>query len=451
MELSNLATSAATAHHDNDNLKNNDSQYEEEEDYGGESSKMEGVDVDEQHGHQGSAIMISHDDDDVEDGGKIRDDDDIDIEAAKYGEYNSNNYDDSNYTDEDDDYSDDDQEGISLLPLSSSSSKQRHRVPSSRDEEQSSSINRWKCMLYYHWFGGNSNSNQNNDRPLVCSIGSPQGGYSTQIVLLDSNGTKLVKFVLVVVGCILIVHYYAIIMGDKHDHTYNLQQMILYDGNHIALDLIVFFFVGRLYEQDDVDTCIWSGPVILSALIQSWAATHLESLRHSITPKEIHCDWGGGMWLLIIVASLLLVVIVAAHAFEAIRQGIGVRKLVELVLMLVVFLVPYTGNTFFHLHHWYYAWLFGMHFNLDVWWSRLIMSIMVGVYVNGIAIFGRDPIMTCAVSLYQSQNQQCPYLMNDAVTAGEMGAGSSNYTLDDLAHAMGNDWEDTGCNTTDIP
>lgn len=122
--------------------------------------------------------------------------------------------------------------------------------------------------------------------------------------------------------------------------------------------------------------------------------------------------------------------------------------MMELMLILVVFLVPYMGNSFFHLHHWYYAWLFGMHANLDVWWSRLTMSLLWGVYVNGVAIFGRDPIMTCAVTLYQSQNQQCPYLMEQAITAGEMGDGESNYTLATMAHDLGNDWQDGGCNAT---
>jgi len=106
----------------------------------------------------------------------------------------------------------------------------------------------------------------------------------------------------------------------------------------------------------------------------------------------------------------------------------------------VIFVVPFVGNQFFHLHHWYYSWIVGMHCNLYsswtglnnnrddtdnninnnnnsrpvssncCWWSRLCMSIFWGIYINGIGIFGRDPTMTCAVTLYQSQNQQCPYI-----------------------------------------
>jgi hypothetical protein len=64
-----------------------------------------------------------------------------------------------------------------------------------------------------------------------------------------------------------------------------------------------------------------------------------------------------------------------------------------------------------------------MHANLHVWWSRLTMSLLWGIYINGIAVFGRDPILTCAVSLYQSQSrQECPYVIG-------------NYTQDWLENA----------------
>ena len=88
---------------------------------------------------------------------------------------------------------------------------------------------------------------------------------------------------------------------------------------------------------------------------------------------------------------------------------------------------------FLHLHHWYYAWILGMHANLNVWWSRLTMAFFWGIYINGIAIFGRDPIMTCAITLYQSQNQLCPYTPS-----------SEEYTLETLFGAIASDPQDCG-------
>jgi hypothetical protein len=34
-----------------------------------------------------------------------------------------------------------------------------------------------------------------------------------------------------------------------------------------------------------------------------------------------------------------------------------------------------------------------MHFNFDVWWSRVV-GLVLGCYINGIAVYGRDPVLT---------------------------------------------------------
>jgi hypothetical protein len=205
--------------------------------------------------------------------------------------------------------------------------------------------------------------------------------------------------------------------------------MVLYDGNHIVLDIVVFFVVGRLHQQASIDTVMWTLPALFSAVALSSGASNLPALHHSLTSYEIHCTWGWQMWALVFLGAVPLIGgLVGAHFVYAIRQGFGTRKLVELVLSLTLFLAPYASSDFFHLHHWYYAWILGMHANLDVWWSRLTMGILWGIYINGIAIFGRDPVMTCAVTLYQSQNQQCPYLV------------SENYTLEVLSTSTSTSW-----------
>jgi uncharacterized protein (DUF697 family) len=217
--------------------------------------------------------------------------------------------------------------------------------------------------------------------------------------------------------------------------------MVLYDGNHIVLDIVVFFCVGRLYQQDSVDSLAWTLPVLGSAIALSSGATNLPALHHSITSYEMHCLWGWQMWALIALGALpLFGGVVGAHFVYAFRQGLGMRKLVELVLSLMIFLMPYASSSFFHLHHWYYAWLFGMHANLNIWWSRLTMGILWGIYINGIAIFGRDPIMTCAVTLYQSQNQQCPYVDS-----------SEDYTLEALSANFATDWLNCSTGLEDVP
>ena len=206
--------------------------------------------------------------------------------------------------------------------------------------------------------------------------------------------------------------------------------MILFDGNHIALDLMVFFVVGRLYESSiptAVDSWAWIVPSVGSALAQSWIASHSNSLHHSITAYEMHCTWTWQFRALLMLGALpTIVALVTMHLVYAARQKALLQKLLELLCSFLIFLAPYLSNPFFHLHHWYYAWILGMHANLhSVWWSRWTMKLLFGIYLNGIAIFGRDPIMSCAVTLYQSQNQHCPYLETT-----KNGTGSMNYTLE---------------------
>lgn len=206
--------------------------------------------------------------------------------------------------------------------------------------------------------------------------------------------------------------------------------MVLFDGNHIALDLVVFFVVGRLYESSSVDSMGWIIPSLGSAIVLSLIASRANTLHHSITAYEIHCTWTWQFWAVILCGAFPCIVgLITLHLVHAAKQQVLLQKFLELLIAFLIFFAPYITSSFFHLHHWYYAWALGMHANAkDVWWSRLTMSTLFGVYLNGIAIFGRDPVMTCAVTLYQSQNQQCPYL------------GDENYTLDALSSLNEPNW-----------
>lgn len=193
--------------------------------------------------------------------------------------------------------------------------------------------------------------------------------------------------------------------------------MVLFDGNHIVLDMVVFFVVGRLYETPSIDSFSWMVPSIGAAITLSLLASNSDSLHHSLTAYEMHCTWTWQFWAVLIFGALPTIVgLVVAHLVYAARRQSVLQKLLELALGFSIFLMPYASNSFFHLHHWYYAWTLGMHANANNWWSRLTMCMMWGIYLNGIAMFGRDPVMTCAVTLYQSQNQQCPFLIDQSIT-----------------------------------
>jgi hypothetical protein len=90
--------------------------------------------------------------------------------------------------------------------------------------------------------------------------------------------------------------------------------MLLFDSSHIALDIIVFFFVGRLHQRSGVDSLTWCLPVIVAATIQLSGATNLPAVDHSITPYEIHCLWKWQTWTLMVLGAVpLLLGLVFVH------------------------------------------------------------------------------------------------------------------------------------------
>ena len=222
--------------------------------------------------------------------------------------------------------------------------------------------------------------------------------------------------------------------------------MVLYDGNLIVLDIIVFYVFGRLYTKRGVDHFGWIVPVVMGSSILLSGATRFPALRHTLTAYDIHCLWGWEMWFVVlgIVIPIIIFLVVKHVHYAYVKKQCLTRKLVEIAITLCIWLVPYMNHPFFHLHHWYYAWLLGMHCNFNVWWSKLTMSILWGMYIHGIAVWGRDPILTCAESLYRSQNGQCPFLIPD-----------SNYTtlleasITISSDSDGGSWATT-CNETNV-
>ena len=319
--------------------------------------------------------------------------------------------------------SDDDYEQIQRYRIDYRKQRQKQKQ---RQNSESSIKSLISNILQYHLLGSDgpwmkktdySNNNKQSQQPPLQS----------QQIVLDSTTIKFLKFIVVSMLCLLFVHTYVRVVDDKLDETYGITQMILYDSNLIILDLIVFFVIGRLYEHDrSVDTLSWIGPVLCSAIFQSYGATHFTSVSYSVTIQQIICDWTWQMWTLVLLSILFILMVVIRHITESYKRGIGVRKLIEVLSTITIFIVPYLFTpTFFHLHHWYYSWLIGMNCNLNTWWSKLCMCFFFGLYVNGVAIFGRDPIMTCAITFYQSSNQNCPYYPED-------GGGWDNYTFEDL-------------------
>jgi hypothetical protein len=197
--------------------------------------------------------------------------------------------------------------------------------------------------------------------------------------------------------------------------------------------------VGRLYQQGGVDHLAWFLTVLSSTLFFS-GFTQLEFMQHSLTLYEMHCEWPPGLWIFSVFVVIIVGTNVTAHVWRIYRERLLIERLLEIGFCVVFFLVPYVASPFFHFHHWFAGWLLGMHFNLDTWWSRLAMAFCWGMYVNGIAVYGRDPILGCEYSFYLSVIQGCSYMRcyYEGIVQGA-GNATSNYTGPVIPH-VSLDW-----------
>ena len=207
----------------------------------------------------------------------------------------------------------------------------------------------------------------------------------------------------------------------ERDMDYTLSDMLVFDGNGIVMDTAVFFVVGRLHQKRGVDHAAFVMIALSAATYTSWSYT-FRFLQHSVTLYEMHCRWPWQLWVFLLLVLVLSVFVVERHATELYRQCRLGQKLTEMVLATLLFLAPQAWHPFFHFHHWLAGWFIGMHANLDTWWSAATMAWCWGQYLNGVAVYGRDPQLTCAYGYFVSVDQGCSYLdcyrhqVTDAIT-----------------------------------
>jgi hypothetical protein len=178
----------------------------------------------------------------------------------------------------------------------------------------------------------------------------------------------------------------------------------------VALDIVVFFLVGRLYQRRGVDR-LWPQiiPMFMGLIYPSWSA-ELWFLRYSVSSYEIVCRWPWQLFAYAILAVGFGVWLVVLHIRGFQRRRIWVSRFLEVCVTCCIFLFPVMSHPNFHLHHWYFSWMVGMHANLENWWSQMVQAFLWGQYLNGIAVWGRDPILTCAYGYFVSTNIHCAYM-----------------------------------------
>eukprot|EP00804_Cyclotella_cryptica_P005591 CCRYP_003081-RD/>CCRYP_003081-RD protein AED:0.25 eAED:0.25 QI:262/1/1/1/0.5/0.2/5/1169/395 len=250
---------------------------------------------------------------------------------------------------------------------------------------------------------------------------------------IDEDGgvimIKLVKLWFCSIVFILAFHEVVRKTATEIDPNYSIADFFLYDFPSVLQDLLFFFIVGRLYSHPSgVDVLYpWGVFVSLGAIYPS-LIQDFQFLRHSLSMYDMMCNWPAVLFAYVAMLLILAVGLGVAHVLSHYRRGILGSRIMEVLVLFCIFFVPFITDNNFHLHHWYGMWFVGMIANSPEWWSRCLQAYCLGSYINGIAVYGRDPILGCKFAFYRSTNAECSF-MDSYVSdnAGESGNHTGHY------------------------
>lgn len=256
---------------------------------------------------------------------------------------------------------------------------------------------------------------------------------------------KLLKFILLTFGSIALIHFIVSKLFSDRDQNLKLWHIWVFEGDQIVADCVIFFLVGRMWRQRGVDHLAWILPMIICNVYFE-SQNFFPWLQHSATLYEMHCLWPWQLWLFVLILIPTIGSLVVLHVVRAYQKRVFVMKIVELSFCAFLFVVPASPSPYFHLHHWFAGWLIGMHCNLDAWWSQAAMAYCWGMYCNGIAVYGRDPILTCEYAYFLSIDNQCPYVACYLEALKEMAnhTQNANHTVTEMVPV---DWRN--CSASD--
>ena len=233
---------------------------------------------------------------------------------------------------------------------------------------------------------------------------------------ISKTQVRFVKFMLL--SYLIIVLLHAMIRGldYENDSSLTLSAFHTFDLHSCALDAVVFFVVGRMHERPGIDSLSFILPVLLGGWFFS-AMTEWSWARHNVSAHQIMCEWPTELFIFVFCGLSCIGFSVFKHVQYGWRDGILVSRFCEFGATFVVFVLPTANDPFYQFHHWFATWLVGMHLNQNYWWSRVSMALFWGVYLNGIAVYGRDSILGCKSAYYNSEQQKCLMLQEGDINS----------------------------------
>ena len=219
-----------------------------------------------------------------------------------------------------------------------------------------------------------------------------------------------VKFLKLVVAAVLVTvatrELSCALPGWSCVKNYGPAEYFEYYWSAQCCDLLVLFFVGRVYERRGADTPLFLVMCLLGALFPSAQET-IPFMRVSLSLYAIHCQWQMATWIWVIAEVLIVLVIAAKHVRYAISNRLALVWGLETCALVSVLIGPNVADTAFHFHHWIFAWILAMVARFEPLWSVATQAFFIGYYLNGIAIYGRHPVLACKEVYFLSDQQGC--------------------------------------------
>ncbi|CAE8602201.1 unnamed protein product [Polarella glacialis] len=197
-------------------------------------------------------------------------------------------------------------------------------------------------------------------------------------------------------------------------HSYDIRFFFWKDFHNIALDLFVVFVIGRIYEA----VFPLDSPLVVVSLCCGSAVPSLLDiipfLKVSLTMYQVMCVWSVPTFIFVGFMGLALLALAGLHAhyfWKFLTARGKCSFLLEMLAIIGVFVVPRAISSSFHAHHWFTAWLAAQLCRFNTAWSRSAQFFFIGVYVNGIALYGRDPVLSCQAAWLLADSQRCQRLL----------------------------------------
>jgi hypothetical protein len=209
---------------------------------------------------------------------------------------------------------------------------------------------------------------------------------------------RLSKLLAVCLLELLLTRTVVVIFAMEHDGRYGVAEFVRYDSQQVLLDLIALFVLGEFWRQPGVDTLFFVAVSTAGALANSVLNELSSALQVSVSLYSMHCSWGATTWVFATGFLAAAGALAVAHARHAHRSQIVGSSLLRLGLFFLLFWAPgLLEASQFHVHHWFYSWFLAAALPCYApWWSRATQAWFIGGYLNGIAVYGRDPVLACA-------------------------------------------------------